>query len=162
MCLYLRNFKFQSDSINTVDGDDNTYIDSLFKFQSDSINTQTGRFECIDVMSLNSNLILLIRELFATQHAVGVVFKFQSDSINTEILIIELAVSDPLNSNLILLILLCPFQGMLLQPPLNSNLILLIRFFYQVLILIAVCFKFQSDSINTEMCENFRWHLNRL
>ena len=32
-------FKFQSDSINTVDGDDNTYVDSLFKFQSDSINT---------------------------------------------------------------------------------------------------------------------------
>ena len=100
------NFKFQSDSINTILPNWHTAVKSFFKFQSDSINTtlELGEREATYTTlnsnlillilwsvwqvlrrewSLNSNLILLIRK--SLRHlSICITFKFQSDSINTE------------------------------------------------------------------------------
>ena len=56
-----RNFKFQSDSINTMAGVDLIVMLVTFKFQSDSINTKG----------------------IGGSDAGAICFKFQSDSINT-------------------------------------------------------------------------------
>ena len=56
---------------------------TFFKFQSDSINTSSqGRIEG-GVVTLNSNLILLIRKAILPNGSLVEPFKFQSDSINT-------------------------------------------------------------------------------
>ena len=76
-------FKFQSDSINTIQGLVKKRLARDFKFQSDSINTGNPR-DCSErENTLNSNLILLIR---------------YDKNAN------KLHVTLPLNSNLILLI----------------------------------------------------------
>ena len=53
-------FKFQSDSINTEVRLDRRNEDEHFKFQSDSINTQSDSSSYGAYNPLNSNLILLI------------------------------------------------------------------------------------------------------
>ena len=78
------NFKFQSDSINTNNFRNILEQSRNFKFQSDSINTMGFRARNPVVLSLNSNLILLIRILDILNICTHLVFKFQSDSINTE------------------------------------------------------------------------------
>ena len=56
----------------------------IFKFQSDSINTRWGKEGTVTYIStLNSNLILLIREGKQMGTVSDKAFKFQSDSINT-------------------------------------------------------------------------------
>ena len=120
-------FKFQSDSINTNNFRNILEQSRNFKFQSDSINTMGFRARNPVVLSLNSNLILLIRILDILNICTHLVFKFQSDSINTEEGCHLLAgvggfkfQSDSINTFII--------------PPWN---------------LIGDDFKFQSDSINT-------------
>ena len=54
------DFKFQSDSINTVTKTFGIDLQAFFKFQSDSINTEKCKEILSDVVPLNSNLILLI------------------------------------------------------------------------------------------------------
>ena len=56
----LGNFKFQSDSINTVYLEKPSTYEYTFKFQSDSINTEDTYRQFTGNKSLNSNLILLI------------------------------------------------------------------------------------------------------
>ena len=58
--LFLSNFKFQSDSINTVQLQAQLLLMVFFKFQSDSINTVMVSVSSTLVSPLNSNLILLI------------------------------------------------------------------------------------------------------
>ena len=77
------DFKFQSDSINTMEAEDVHTLKILFKFQSDSINTTYKGFGISAARSLNSNLILLIPWNFVKCSTVAITFKFQSDSINT-------------------------------------------------------------------------------
>ena len=55
-------FKFQSDSINTMTEATIAGEEAHFKFQSDSINTEGQFLHKPQKTSLNSNLILLIRE----------------------------------------------------------------------------------------------------
>ena len=57
---------------------------SDFKFQSDSINTLTASQMSFASPPLNSNLILLIPHSTLASKYMSVSFKFQSDSINTE------------------------------------------------------------------------------
>ena len=145
-----------------------------FKFQSDSINTAmpTGLVTA-PMISLNSNLILLIQALDTTEQAVR-------DTLNSNLILLirsfvwhRFSSGCPLNSNLILLILSLAMYHVLSLLTLNSNLILLIRFCrlrpYQsqptlnsnLILLIRGCesdseserilFKFQSDSINTKV-----------
>ena len=59
-------FKFQSDSINTVDTTKHHRRIFCFKFQSDSINTKINRPWMVWLFALNSNLILLILYLLPT------------------------------------------------------------------------------------------------
>ena len=54
------SFKFQSDSINTVEHHREMFSHEIFKFQSDSINTAFSFSSPGCLSSLNSNLILLI------------------------------------------------------------------------------------------------------
>ena len=100
-------FKFQSDSINTMEILQGLLFGILFKFQSDSINTlktacregvnqtlnsnlilliRTNRNRCLCIVqnTLNSNLILLIHWSGLTRSSLLWIFKFQSDSINTQ------------------------------------------------------------------------------
>ena len=57
-------FKFQSDSINTeITGHPISYKENSFKFQSDSINTPFTFLPAVLLIPLNSNLILLIRNI---------------------------------------------------------------------------------------------------
>ena len=124
------NFKFQSDSINTILPNWHTAVKSFFKFQSDSINTtlELGEREAT-YTTLNSNLILLILPL------------------KRDIVSIYL----PLNSNLILLIHFSKVCLHLRCKTLNSNLILLILYVKLDILGLDNIFKFQSDSINTDI-----------
>ena len=54
-----------------------------FKFQYDSINTACSFFMVRPLVTLNSNLILLILMSAALTNNNATCFKFQSDSINT-------------------------------------------------------------------------------
>ena len=102
-------------------------------------------------VALNSNLILLIRRLDDALWMAQNIFKFQSDSINTAKAMIKADRVTTLNSNLILLIPGKDGGSDGYFSTLNSNLILLIQ----------TCsaygadqwknFKFQSDSINTQL-----------
>ena len=84
------NFKFQSDSINTIRKGPGTNYAWTFKFQSDSINTDYPPQILLRRTTLNSNLILLIptragiTDVFQSA-VLEVDFKFQSDSINTSL-----------------------------------------------------------------------------
>ena len=107
------------------------YVDNgkakYFKFQSDSINTLQQQRSLHRQRSLNSNLILLIRDW--------------------TMLCGWLEIS--LNSNLILLIRFLRALERQRRTSLNSNLILLILPLFSLHRLQDFCFKFQSDSINT-------------
>ena len=76
-------FKFQSDSINTLQWICNTIRVKNFKFQSDSINTFKTAGMSANTYTLNSNLILLIPVHAFLVSVSWDNFKFQSDSINT-------------------------------------------------------------------------------
>ena len=122
------NFKFQSDSINTIIPRNDVKLSDYFKFQSDSINTAWMILKAKQNRPLNSNLILLIPQIFPAAFKITVYFKFQSDSINTLAGEEKLEYhedfkfqSDSINTPG------SPFQGIFIF----SN------------------FKFQSDSINT-------------
>ena len=60
-----------------------TWAGTNFKFQSDSINTEEGEADDEQQDPLNSNLILLIPMAGNIHEQVYECFKFQSDSINT-------------------------------------------------------------------------------
>ena len=136
------HFKFQSDSINTLDASirsahkrtlnsnlillilaDALYTDTgtSFKFQSDSINTSAGT-----------------RSFY-----LSITFKFQSDSINTRFFFSKFINCIALNSNLILLIPDSSGLSVLMMFTLNSNLILLIPVFKDT---------FKTTSYNTYFC----------
>ena len=133
-CCYIKTFKFQSDSINTEAGPAEIQLRRVhFKFQSDSINTGISIGAGLWSQSpLNSNLILLIL-IYRT---------------------IQLNTYHSLNSNLILLIRYAPSHTEIAEDSLNSNLILLIPQLARENDLMKEYFKFQSDSINTEVNGN--------
>ena len=100
-------------------------------------------------VTLNSNLILLIRYLLYIRSRMGNNFKFQSDSINTTLFaeMISGVVVFKFQSDSINTLRLTILKRLL--TTLNSNLILLIRKGTIKLPGDEIVFKFQSDSINT-------------
>ena len=68
-------------------------IMACFKFQSDSINTITLPDATRTAISLNSNLILLIRGRRQAVVEGNFFFKFQSDSINTAVDVLTTAIN---------------------------------------------------------------------
>ena len=123
----IAEFKFQSDSINTIEILLIKINCTSFKFQSDSINTWGGWIPIQGDYDLNSNLILLIRRIFFSYSQQFIVFKFQSDSINT---FIDYKIIKP--------VVKFKFQS----DSINT---------IKTILIIAgvIVFKFQSDSINT-------------
>ena len=111
-----------------------------FKFQSDSINTDPDGYSDDYIITLNSNLILLIPLIcFSILSIASVTFKFQSDSINT---------------NWRLHILQLPVHFKFQSDSINT-------LYEKKIPYASVYFKFQSDSINTKstiekiLCEKY-------
>ena len=105
----------------------------------------------VSCTSLNSNLILLIRFAVRWIDDCCFVFKFQSDSINTDRAVKYITASlsfkfqsDSINTNFYRL-------STRSRKTLNSNLILLIRCSKRRNRRRTASFKFQSDSINTRV-----------